>query len=226
LPDFIHTAAGGLSGLIFLAISPDGSRLYATGDEDDGHGKVYVIDTSSKTVVNTIVRTDYFALGPIAVAPERRTLAPCVSSTTTQPPATTTTQPPVTTTTQPPATTTTQPPSTTTSTLPRGCSTARDCLQGLEASALCGGETLKPGFVTAINKKLRIASAKLETAASGGKARKVAKAVKKAKASLTQIQKSATKAAARKKQPISADCRDHLTQAVAPTLQRISEGQY
>jgi hypothetical protein len=125
----------------------------------------------------------------------------------------------------PPATTSTTTtlgaPTTTTTTIP-ACTTALDCLGRVKASIDCP-EGLDPKLGSFIDKKLGAASAKLTTAQA--KPTKATKFGRQAKIVLTAIDHKAVVLAKRKKKPISAECRDSVTTAVAPVLQAIAAGQ-
>ena len=136
-----------------------------------------------------------------------------------QPDTTTTTLPTTgSTTTTTPSTT---PTTTTTTTLP--CATARECLSGLKSSVDCPGG-LPASLGSFIDKKVGAAEAKLSQAVS--KPTKAKKFTRVARTLLKAIDKKAAALAKKKKNGISAACRDSVGQALAPTLGRIDAGSF
>lgn len=119
------------------------------------------------------------------------------------------------------STTTTPTTSTTTTTTLPACATARDCLGELKGRVKCP-EGLAPALSTFIDKKVNAAGAKLAKAVS--RPTKAKKFARQAKALLTQIDKKAAMLAKKKKNGISADCRQSVGQALAPTLGEIASG--
>ena len=109
---------------------------------------------------------------------------------------------------------------TTTTTLPP-CATAHDCLGELKGR-IVRPEGLVPPLSTFIDKKVNVVGAKLALAVS--KPTKAKKFGRQAKALLTQIDKKAAMLAKKKKHGISADCRQSVGQALAPTLGEIASG--
>ena len=119
--------------------------------------------------------------------------------------------------------TTTTTPSTTTTTTQPPCATAHDCLGELKGRIECP-EGLVPPLSTFIDKKVSAVGAKLALALS--KPTKAKKFGRQAKALLTQIDKKAAMLAKKKKNGISADCRQSVGQALAPTLGEIASGSF
>jgi len=138
------------------------------------------------------------------------TLPTTVPTTTTTPSSTATT-----------TTTATSGGPTTTTTLP--CATARECLSELKSSVDCPGG-LPASLGSFIDKKVSAAEAKLSQAVS--KPTKAKKFTRVARTLLKTIDKKAAALAKKKKNGISAACRDSVGQALNPTLGQIDAGSF
>jgi hypothetical protein len=157
----------------------------------------------------TVTSLSPFAL--VAQPDTTTTTLPTTGSTTTTTPLTTLT------------TTTTATPGgpTTTTTLP--CATARECLSELKSSVDCPGG-LPASLGSFIDKKVGAAEAKLSQAVS--KPTKAKKFTRVARTLLKAIDKKAAALAKKKKNGISAACRESVGQALAPTLGQIDAGSF
>jgi hypothetical protein len=158
----------------------------------------------------TVTSLSPFAL--VAQPDTTTTTLPTTGSTTTTTPSST-----------PTTTTTTATPGgpTTTTTLP--CATARECLSELKSSVDCPGG-LPESLGSFIDKKVNAAEAKLSQAVS--KPTKAKKFTRVARTLLKAIDKKAAALAKKKKNGISAACRESVGQALAPTLGRIDAGSF
>ena len=113
------------------------------------------------------------------------------------------------------------PGSTTTSTTLPICAAALDCVEVAIQGPLCPGETLNQKLSTLILKKLATAQAALIKSLATDVAKKKAKLIGKARKQLTKIETKAAAFANKKRDPISAECRDKIVAAVGLVTQQI-----
>jgi hypothetical protein len=103
-----------------------------------------------------------------------------------------------------------------------GCASARECLQSFLAGPPCA-EPMNSKLQAAIGRKARRAIGKLEKAAvaTGAKRAALARRVRKRVQAITAL---AARFVNARKGPISTGCRDAISIALQPVLQRIDEG--
>jgi hypothetical protein len=165
---------------------------------------------------NIRIDGSYACLTVSSLSPFALVASPRQTTTTTTPTT------PTTSTTAPGTTPTTAPGSTTTTTIPP-CASARACLAELKGGIACAG-ALPASFGRLIDKKIKAANAKLGKTA-GKPAAKVAKLVKQARAAVQAIDKKAGALAKKKRQGISATCRESVAGALAPVLAELAAGR-
>ena len=115
--------------------------------------------------------------------------------------------------------------STTSSTLPV-CGTALECLQLTIAGPLCPGEPLNPKLAALVRKKLTKAQAGLVRARTIAGGKKAGKLVAKARKQLDRIGRKADAFVSKRKQPISAECRDRIRAALELVAQQIEAQRF
>ncbi len=232
--------------LFKLGVTPDGTKLYAVDysfvDSATNRHAVWAVDTTSNTVVKEIpidgtpivitvapTHTTFPACGAASTTTTTSTTAPGATTTSSTHAAATTTSTTVATptTTAPAHTTTTSTTAPTpTTTLPpvETCATATVCLEALQPSDVCT-ETINPKLLTAVRSKLNAALSALLKAKGTSNPKKMARFAKKAQTALHVIDTKAAKFATVKKDPISPTCRDDITQAIQPAIDRIAQGE-
>lgn len=151
----------------------------------------------------------YACLTVSSLSPFALVASPAQQTTTTTPTASTTS-------------TTTGATSSTTTTIPP-CASARACLAALKGDIDCA-EGLPASFGKLVDQKVKTANAKLGQTA-GKSAAKVAKLVKQARGAVQAIDKKAQALAKKRKNGISAACRQGVGAAVAPVLAELAAGR-
>ena len=198
--------------LVDLAVTPDGARV---GVLNGTRGLLMMVDAATNAVITGVdVDGDPSSSG----TPRAHAIGTPASGQPACPSPTTTTLAPTTTTLVPTTTTTTLPPA-------EACATARACLREVPWDMVCG-QPINPKLRRAIVQTLRTALAMLEEAADESRAHRAARLALRARHGVRGIVRTAGDLLHVERNPVSADCRAEISQALQPGLQRIDQHRF